>query len=64
LLYLYTMFGSIFTLFAFIFLYSSKGSSNFLFFFDVIFLNYYQFLLFFFLFLGFSVKVPIVPLHI
>ena len=64
MLYLYTMVGSIFTLFAFIFLYCSKGSSNFLFFFDVIFLNYYQFLLFFFLFIGFSVKVPIVPLHI
>jgi NADH:ubiquinone oxidoreductase subunit 4 (subunit M) len=64
MLYIYTMFGSIFTLFAFIFLYFSKGTSNFLFFFDLIFLNYYQFFLFFFLFLGFSVKVPIVPLHI
>lgn len=64
MLFIYTMFGSIFALFGFIFLYLSKGSSNFLFFFDSIYFENYQIIFFFLLFLGFSVKVPIVPLHI
>lgn len=64
MLFIYTMFGSIFALFGFIFLYFTTGSSNFLFFFDSIYMENYQILFFLFLFLGFSVKVPIVPLHI
>jgi proton-translocating NADH-quinone oxidoreductase chain M len=64
MLFMYTMVGSIFSLFAFIFLYFDKGSSNFFFFFDSIFLYEYQFIIFLFLFLGFAVKIPMVPLHI
>ena len=64
LLFIYTLIGSIFALIAFIFLYSNKGVSNFLFFFNFFFLEYYQIFLFIFLFLGFAVKVPIIPIHV
>lgn len=64
MLFLYTMFGSVFALFVFIFLYLSSGSSNFLFFFDIIYVLDYQLLFLLLLFFGFCVKVPIVPFHI
>ena len=63
LLFIFTLLGSIFALFSFIFIFSNKGISNFLFLLNSVFLENYQILLFLFLFLGFSVKVPIVPLH-
>ena len=64
MLFIYTMFGSIFALFVFIFLYLNSGSSNFIFFSD--FINYLnlEVLFFLLLFFGFCVKVPIVPFHI
>jgi NADH:ubiquinone oxidoreductase subunit 4 (subunit M) len=64
LLFIYTLLGSIFALIAFIFIYSNKGASNFLFLLNSFFLEYYQIILFVLLFLGFAVKVPIVPLHV
>jgi len=64
LLFIYTLLGSIFALFAFIFLYSNKGISNFIFLLNSVFLENYQIILFLFLFLGFAVKVPIVPIHV
>lgn len=64
LLFIYTLLGSIFALSAFIFLYSNKGMSNFLFLLNSIFLENYQIFLFILLFLGFAVKVPIVPIHV
>jgi NADH:ubiquinone oxidoreductase subunit 4 (subunit M) len=64
MLFLYTLFGSIFSLFAIFFLYFNKGSSNYIFFFETIFNSNFQTLIFLFLFFGFAVKVPIVPLHI
>lgn len=64
LLFIYTLLGSIFALFAFIFLYSNKGVSNFLFLLNSFFFEDYQIILFVFLFLGFAVKVPIVPIHV
>lgn len=60
----YTMFGSIFILLAIINIYTINGSSAF----DFIIHNYYlpnrQLFLVIMLFLGFGVKIPIVPLHI
>lgn len=64
LLFIYTLIGSIFALFAFIFLYSNKGISNFIFLLNSIFLEDYQIFLFLLLFFGFAVKVPIVPIHV
>lgn len=64
LLFIYTLLGSIFALFGFLILYLNKGSLNFVYFNYNIFLEYYQLLLVFFLFFGFSVKVPIMPIHI
>jgi proton-translocating NADH-quinone oxidoreductase chain M len=64
LLFIYTLFGSIFALFAFLILYFNKGSLNFIYFNNTIFLEYYQILLIFLLFFGFSVKIPIMPIHI
>jgi proton-translocating NADH-quinone oxidoreductase chain M len=64
LLFIYTLLGSIFALIAFIFIYSNKGASNFLFLLNSFFLEYHQIILFILLFLGFAVKVPIVPIHV
>jgi len=64
LLFIYTLLGSIFALFAFIFLYSNKGISNYLFLLNSVFFEEYQIFLFLFLFFGFAVKVPIVPIHV
>lgn len=63
-LFIYTLLGSIFTLLAFLSIYLNKGSSLL----DFALLGHYfehrQILLWTFLFLGFSVKVPVVPLHL
>lgn len=61
---MYTLFGSIFSLFTFLYLYFSMGSTNFIFLTGVNLFIENQNLLFFFCFIGFSVKVPIVPLHL
>lgn len=64
LLLLYTLFGSIFSLFAFLFLYQCIGSTNFIFLTGLNIKNINVSLLFIFCFIGFSVKIPIVPLHL
>jgi NADH:ubiquinone oxidoreductase subunit 4 (subunit M) len=64
LLFIYTLIGSIFALIAFIYFYLNLGSSNFFFFLLKFIENEIQFLFFFFLLLGFSVKVPMIPVHI
>lgn len=64
LLFIYTLLGSVFALFAFIFLYSNKGVSNFVFLLNSLFIEDFQIILFLLLFLGFAVKVPIVPIHV
>lgn len=64
LLLMYTLFGSIFTLFAFLIIYHCVGSTNFIFLngINLFFLN--QNILFLCCFIGFSIKIPIVPLHL
>lgn len=64
LLFLYTLLGSAFALFAFLLIYLNKGSFNFLFLNDNFFFENYHLLLILLLFFGFSVKVPIMPIHI
>ncbi len=63
-LFFYTLFGSIFFFFGILFIYSFIGSSFFNF---VLFSTYFeirQFLIWIFFFLGFSVKIPMMPLHL
>lgn len=64
LLFIYTLLGSAFALLGFLILYLNKGSFNFTYFNYSIFLEYYQLILIFLLFFGFSVKIPIMPIHI
>jgi NADH:ubiquinone oxidoreductase subunit 4 (subunit M) len=64
LLFIYTLIGSIFALVAFLFCYSSVGTSNFLYFYNFLFSEVYQIILFLLIFFGFSVKIPMVPVHI
>jgi NADH:ubiquinone oxidoreductase subunit 4 (subunit M) len=64
LLFLYTLFGSAFALFGFLLLYFNKGSFNFIYLNNNIFFESYQLILILLLFFGFSVKVPIFPVHI
>ena len=64
MLLMYTLIGSIFSLFLFIYLYLCIGSTNFVFLTGINLLAVNQKILFFFCFFGFSVKVPIVPLHL
>ena len=63
-LFIYTLLGSIFVLLSFITIYLNKGSSLL----DFSLYGYYfpqrQLLLWLFLFLGFSVKIPVVPFHL
>jgi len=64
LLFIYTLFGSIFALFIFLYFYFITGSSNFFYFIFSINLIDFKLLCFLFLFFGFSIKVPIIPVHI
>jgi len=64
LLFIYTLLGSILALLSFIILYFNKGSFNFIYFNNSLFIEKYQILVVILLFLGFSVKIPIVPIHI
>jgi len=61
-LFVFTLIGSIFALFGFLYLYSIYGSFNFIYYYSLDLIEY-KYLVFFFLFFGFSVKVPIIPLH-
>lgn len=62
LLLLYTLFGSIFILFALLILYQCHGSTNYIFLTGINIKNVD--LLFIFCFIGFAIKIPIVPLHL
>jgi proton-translocating NADH-quinone oxidoreductase chain M len=64
LLVLFTLYGSIFMLISFLSIYSSKGSSSFFYFWQVFLFNDKQLILWIFLFIGFAVKIPVIPLHI
>lgn len=64
MLLMYTLVGSIFSLFTFLFIYYSTGSTNFVFLTGINLYIINQNILFFFCFFGFSVKIPIVPLHL
>ncbi len=62
--FLYTLFGSFFVPICFLFIYFTNGSSTYDFFLQNYFYNTKSFYLRLFLFVGFSVKVPIIPFHI
>jgi len=66
MLLVYTLIGSIFALFAFILIYSALGFSSLISLLNSVdvFDNFLQILLFFFIFVGFCVKVPVIPVHI
>lgn len=51
-------------MFILIFLYYVSGSSNFFYIFDILYYLDYQIIFLLFLFMGFSIKVPIFPFHI
>lgn len=62
--FVYTLVGSVFVLLAMLTVFLSKGSSSFDIFAHSFFFEERQFILWLFLFFGFSLKVPIVPFHI
>ena len=63
-LFLYTLFGSIFIFIVMFDVLLSKGNLLFDFFLNSFFFEKREFIIWFALFLGFSVKIPIVPLHL
>ena len=63
-LFLYTIFGSIFVFLVIFDVFLSKGNLSFDFFFNSFFTEKREFLIWLLLFIGFSVKVPIVPFHL
>jgi proton-translocating NADH-quinone oxidoreductase chain M len=64
LFFIYTLLGSIFVLLIILSIYFNKGSSSFDFILNSYFFSNRHLILLIFLFLGFGVKVPIMPLHI
>lgn len=62
--FIYTLLGSIFVLLVILSVYFNKGSSSFDFILNAYFFSNRHLLLLIFLFIGFGVKVPIMPLHI
>ena len=63
-LFIYTLFGSIFVFITIFDILLNKGNLSFDFFLNSQFLEKRQFIIWILLFLGFSVKIPIVPLHL
>lgn len=63
-LFLYTLFGSIFIFIVIFDIFLSKGNLSFDFFFFSLFFEKREFFIWFLLFLGFSIKIPIVPFHL
>jgi len=64
LFFFYTLSGAIFILIAIFLIYLNKGTSNIEIFLNSHFFETKEILLWFFLFIGFSVKIPIIPFHI
>ena len=62
--FIYTLLGSIFVLLAISLIFSNKGSSSFDFFLYSYFFYDRLILIWFLFFLGFSVKIPLMPVHI
>ena len=62
--FIYTLLGSIFVLLVILSIYFNKGSSSFDFILNTYFFSNRHLILLIFLFIGFGVKVPIMPLHI
>jgi len=62
--FVYTLLGSIFVLLVILSIYSNKGSSSFDFILNSYFFSNRQLIWIIFLFIGFGVKVPIMPLHV
>ena len=63
-LFIYTLFGSIFVFITIFDILLNKGNLSFDFFLNSHFVEKRQFIIWVLLFLGFSVKIPIVPLHL
>jgi len=61
--FIYTLLGSIFILIAIICILYNKGTTSMDFFLNSYFFNNRQLIFWLLMFLGFSVKIPIVPLH-
>jgi len=64
LFFIYTLLGSIFVLFVILSFYFNKGSSSFEYIINSYFFSNRHLILLIFLFLGFGVKIPIMPLHL
>ena len=62
--FIYTLLGSIFVLLVILSIYSNKGSSSFDFILNSYFFSNRQLIWIIFLFIGFGVKVPIMPMHV
>jgi len=62
--FIYTLLGSIFVLLVILSVYFNKGSSSFDFILNTYFFSNRHLILLIFLFIGFGVKVPIMPVHI
>ena len=63
-LFLYTLLGSIFIFISIFDILLNKGNLSFDFFFNSLFFEKRQLIIWVFLFIGFSVKIPIVPFHL
>lgn len=63
-LFIYTLIGSIFVFICIFDILLSKGNLSFDFFLNSYFLDNRKFLIWFLLFIGFSIKIPIVPVHL
>ena len=62
--FIYTLLGSIFVLLVILSIYSNKGSSSFDFILNSYFFSNRQLIWIILLFIGFGVKIPIMPLHV
>nr|YP_010944693.1 NADH dehydrogenase subunit 4 [Palisada intermedia]WMC20764.1 NADH dehydrogenase subunit 4 [Palisada intermedia] len=62
--FLYTLVGSLFTLVSIIYIYSNTGTTDLMVLWFTKFSNFSQFFLWFSFFLGFAVKIPMIPFHI
>jgi NADH:ubiquinone oxidoreductase subunit 4 (subunit M) len=64
LLLSYTLFGSVFVLISIIYIYTTIGSSSFIYISNMNLLTDKLIIIFLAFFIGFGIKVPIIPLHI
>lgn len=62
--FIYTLLGSIFVLLVILSIYFNKGTSSFDYMLNIYIFNNRQIILLLFLFIGFGVKIPIMPVHV